>query len=302
MKTGTCVIFNPVARGEKAQRFRERLGVLSQQCSLCPTTSVGSARTLAAAAVRDGAEIVVAAGGDGTINEVLNGIADESQGLERVRLGILPIGTANAFARELRIPRNLEQAWAIIMAANETRIDLARMEFSTSSGTQQRYFAQLAGAGWDAFAVENVNWNWKKRIGGLAYVAAALKFMVQPLPQIDVSDGVMTLRGEMVLFGNGQLYGGNFRVFPRADLRDGLLEVTVLPRVKPIPVLRGAYGVVFNSLYSTGGAKHLRGSSFSMKSADRVPLHVEGENVGYLPARCWVEPNALRVIVPPERT
>ena len=120
----TCVIFNPAARGEKATRFRRHLDAIGEQCKLKLTTAAGDARRLATEAVQEGFEILVAAGGDGTLNEVLNGIGDASGGFDRVRLGVLPLGTVNVFARELAIPSRLEKAWDIIRAGHQTRIDL----------------------------------------------------------------------------------------------------------------------------------------------------------------------------------
>src|SRR5258705_2208413 len=95
-----CVIFNPAARGEKAKQFRDRLAALSTRVELKPTYAAGTGRALAAEAVREGFKTIVAAGGDGTLNEVVNGLADEPEGLARTRLGGLPLGTLNVFARE----------------------------------------------------------------------------------------------------------------------------------------------------------------------------------------------------------
>src|SRR5262249_10138792 len=91
----TCVIFNPAARGDKAWRFRRHLEAIGKQSTLRQTAAAGEARRLAAEAVREGFDVVVAAGGDGTLNEVLNGIGDIPDGFERARLGVLPLGTVN---------------------------------------------------------------------------------------------------------------------------------------------------------------------------------------------------------------
>src|SRR3989442_3147737 len=117
-----CVIFNPAARGEKAQRFREHLAMLSTQCVLKPTYAAGAGRALAAEAVREGFEIIVAAGGDGTVNEVLNGIGDEPEGFSRACLGVLPLGTINVFARELNLPSQFTPAWDVIQRRRANRI------------------------------------------------------------------------------------------------------------------------------------------------------------------------------------
>src|SRR5262245_5046605 len=109
-----CVIFNPAARGEKAEQFRSHLAALSTRVGLKPTYAPGTGRALASEAVREGYEVVVAAGGDGTLNEVVNGIGDSPEGFQRVRLGVLPLGTINVFARELRLPMTFEGAWQVI--------------------------------------------------------------------------------------------------------------------------------------------------------------------------------------------
>src|SRR6266404_3804837 len=163
----TCIIFNPTAKGNKARHFRHHLDEFAAECTLKLTAAAGAARKLATTAVEEGFEIIVAAGGDGTLNEVLNGIVDAPKGFERARLGVLPLGTVNVFARELALPPGVEAAWKVILQGVETRIDLPRV---TTNGAQQRhYFAQLAGAGLDARAIELVKWQVKKAIGPLEY-------------------------------------------------------------------------------------------------------------------------------------
>lgn len=294
----TCVVFNPAARGLKAAAFRNHLAALSAECTLKPTFVAGGGRSLAAEAVREGFEIIVAAGGDGTVNEVLNGIGDVPDGFARTRLAVLPLGTMNVFARELGMPTNFDRAWVVIKQARESSIDLPQVEFEANGKGERRFFAQIAGAGWDSKAVELVDWEHKKRIGALAYVVAGLKALTKPLPQIAVSDGTRTLSGEMVIIGNGQLYGGNWRLFPLADLRDGVLEISVFPRLDVERILRGTWGLVTNRLYKTGAVQHLKAEKFTLSSTSHVLFHVEGENVGALPATFSVRREALRVIVP----
>jgi hypothetical protein len=152
------VIFNPAARGNKARHFRHQLDAIGSQCALKATTAPGDARRLAAEAVGEGFDLIVAAGGDGTVNEVLNGLGDAPDGLARARLGVLPLGTVNVFARELKIPLRIERAWNVLQRGREMRIDLPRVEFSANGTRQKQYFAQLAGAGMDARAIELVDW------------------------------------------------------------------------------------------------------------------------------------------------
>ncbi|HWI60084.1 MAG TPA: YegS/Rv2252/BmrU family lipid kinase, partial [Bacillota bacterium] len=227
----TCVIFNPTARGEKAKRFRRHLDEFGSRSTLKLTTAPGDARRLAAQAVSEGFDTIVAAGGDGTLNEVLNGLGDVPEGFERARLAVLPLGTVNVFARELAIPTRLERAWEVIGRGQETRIDLPCVEYQANGGSQRRYFAQLAGAGLDARAIELVHWPLKKKIGPLAYVWAGLQALRGKPAQITAAGAQQAATGGLVLIGNGRLYGGPYQIFPKADLRDGLLEVCVFPQV-----------------------------------------------------------------------
>lgn len=295
---GICVIFNPAARGRKAEKLRGSLNELALRCHLKPTSSAGEARDLAATAVREGFETIVAAGGDGTVNEVLNGIGDEPHGFSKTRLGVLPLGTINVFARELTIPLSLEGAWKTILLSQEISIDLPKVEYTCKGNLKARYFAQLAGAGLDSSAVENVSWALKKKIGAGAYIVAGVKALQSRQPQIKASNGVESVTGEMVLIGNGRFYGGNFVLFPKADLRDGQLEVCVFPKVNWDIVCRAGIGLVTRNLLRFSGARELRGTVITLTADQKTFLQLDGENVGELPARFSIEPKKLRVLVP----
>jgi diacylglycerol kinase (ATP) len=293
-----CIIFNPTAKGDKARHFFQRLDDIGSECALKKTSAPGHARQLAAEAVREGFDTVVAAGGDGTVNEVLNGIGDVPDGFKKARLGLLPLGTVNVFARELGISSKLEIALQILRAGRETTIDLPSVEFSVNGKRTQRYFAQLAGAGLDARAIELVDWEHKKRIGPLSYVVAGLKALAQPQFQINVSGAWQNVSGELVLIGNGRLYGGDFEIFPNADLRDGLLDVAVFTRVNWLMLARCGPSLLLRKKLPAGGVVHLRAESFTLTCATEAPMEVEGDLAGHLPATFSVQRSRLRVVVP----
>jgi YegS/Rv2252/BmrU family lipid kinase len=295
----TCIIFNPAAQGDKARRFRRHLGEIGTRCVLKQTTpAADDARRLAAEAVREGFDVLVAAGGDGTLNEVLNGIADVPDGLQRARIGVLPLGTVNVFARELGIPRRFDQAWQTILQARETLVDLPCIDCGVNGSLRRRYFAQLAGAGLDARAIERVNWSLKKKIGPLAYVVAGLRALGEPSPPITVSDGSRQHMGELVLIGNGQLYGGEFRIFPNAHVRNGLLDVCVFPRVNWFTLALCGPALLLGKRLPSRVAMHFQATALTLTSPSRVPLETDGELAGELPATFSVQRSALRVIVP----
>jgi diacylglycerol kinase (ATP) len=294
-----CVIFNPAARGNKARYFRRYLDEMSGRAAFKATTAPGDARRLAAEAVGDGFDIIAAAGGDGTVNEVLNGIGD-AQGFGRTRFGVLPLGTVNVFARDMKIPLRLEYAWEVLRRGREQILDLPQVEFSQNGGAKKQFFVQLAGAGLDARAIELVSWSEKKRLGPLAYVTAGLKALREKKPQIrarEVSPAThSSFEGELVMIGNGKLYGGTFHIFPEAKFNDGLLEVCIFPRTDFLTLLCCGPGLLLRSRLPERLVKRFRTASFEVSGDTNAAFQLDGEGIGKLPARFSIQGEKLRVI------
>ena len=293
-----CVILNPAARGEKAKLLRASLPNLDGQCALKLTHGPGTGRILAAEAVREGFETIGAAGGDGTVNEVLNGIGDIPDGFERARLGVLPAGTVNVFAREIGLPMEVRAAWKAVIGGREISIDLPQVEFVSQGRNECRHFIQMAGAGWDARAAEAVDWNLKKRIGQYAYMVAGLKTLADKMPLITVTEGTKTFQGQLVIVGNGRFYGGPIPVFHQANNRDGLLDICVFPKINLFVLLRYVLGYLSPHLFKRGSEIHFQSASFQLESKPPARLQLDGETIGDLPASCAVRRQALRVVVP----
>ncbi len=294
----TCVIFNPAARGNKARHFRRHVNDLGGGGAFKPTTGPGTASTLSTEAVREGFDTIVAAGGDGTLNEVLNGIGDAPEGFARARLGVLPLGTVNVFAKELGLPMNLAKAWEVVRRGRERTIDLPCVEFSAEGKPRRRYFAQMAGAGLDAQAIALTDWELKKKIGQFAYVAAGIRALRGPLPQIEFTDGQVTATGELVLIGNGRFYGGRLPVFRNASLTDGRLDVCVFPRVRWLTVARYALGFLTGRVLPPATMRYFQAERLTLRSASPALFELEGETAGSLPAVFSVQRGALRVVAP----
>ena len=295
-----CVIFNPAARGNKARHFRRQLDDIGSQCALKATAAPGDARRLAAEAVGEGYDLIAAAGGDGTINEILNGLGDAPEGFARARLGVLPMGTVNVFARELEIPLRLERAWEVLRRGTETKIDLPRVEFSTNGKIERRYFVQLAGAGFDARAIGLVDWQHKRKVGPLAYVVAGLKALREMKPQITVRKenrpAGHDFTGELVLVGNGKFYGGPFEIFPGANLRDGMLDVCVLPRVNWPTLARCAPDLLTHRKLPENQVRRFRTADFELTGDATAAFELDGELAGNLPVKFSVERERLRLV------
>jgi YegS/Rv2252/BmrU family lipid kinase len=293
-----CVIFNPAARGNKARRFRSHLDEMAQQSVFKATTAPGDARRFAAAAVADGFDVIVAAGGDGTVNEVLNGMGEAPDGFRRARLGVLPLGTVNVFARELRIPMKLEKAWEMLRRGQETTVDLGRVDYLDEGRPARRYFAQLAGAGLDARAVELVSWRLKKNAGPLAYVVAGFQALAEKQRRICASAGDKKVEGELVLLGNGKRYGGSFQFFPAAELADGILDACAFPRLTLGLLWRIVPVLLLRKKLPPREVRRLRAPRMELTGDPSTAFELDGEWVGYLPATFSVEPKKLRVVVP----
>jgi diacylglycerol kinase (ATP) len=293
----TCVIVNPSARGEKAESLCLDLETLYPHCVWRRTGQAGHARELAAQAVRDGFQTIIAAGGDGTANEVVNGIGDVPGGFDSVHFGVLPLGTINVFARELGFPRHLAGAIEVLKGGKTTLIDLGCAEYTDAGNPRQRFFIQLAGAGLDSRSIELVNWELKKKMGPFAYIIAGWKAMGETQPVIEARSET-AVSGELILIGNGRFYGGSFAVFPAASLQDGLLDVFVLPKVTWPRLLAAAPELLTGHLRKLCSALRFSLRSVTLTSTSRVILQLDGENACELPATLSIRPKALRVIVP----
>ena len=292
-----AIVFNPTAHGNKARHFLRELGGFGKSARLMPTRHAGEATGLAEQAVREGATTVVAAGGDGTVNEVLNGLARTPGGLTQSRLAVLPLGTVNVFAKELGIPARLESAWKIASGDSERRMDLP---FAHWPDGRIRWFIQMAGAGVDSLSISRVNWKLKKIAGALAYVWACVETMSQPRPRVVADLGSERLQGPLVCLGNGRFLGGRYPVFPRADLDDGLLDLVVFPRVTWLTVARVFPRLLNDSFLRSSAALHRQVTGLTLTGDPGLPFHVEGDNVGNLPVTIRLAPGALRVAAPPK--
>ncbi len=271
---------------------------MAQQSVFKATTAPGDARRFAAEAVAGKFDVIVAAGGDGTVNEVLNGLGDAPDGFAHTRLGVLPLGTVNVFARELKIPLRLERAWEMLRRGRETKIDLGRVDFVNEGAPAHRFFMQLAGAGLDARAVELVSWRLKKNAGPVAYVVAGLQALAEQQPQITVKSSGGTITGELALLGNGKFYGGPFEIFPGAKLVDGQLDACVFPQINLLSLLRLVPGFLSRRRLTEKRVRRLRAEQFELTSDVAAAFELDGEWVGNLPATFSVQRQRLRVIVP----
>ena len=283
----TLVILNPAARSDKASRLRERIATLSGGAPMRLTSEAGDARRIAAEAVREGFEVVIAAGGDGTLNEVVNGL-----GGAPVRLGILPVGTMNVFATELGIPQgNLERAWNVIEHGKVVEVDLPQ--------ANDTHFIQLAGVGLDAEVVRKTTADSKRALGPLSYLLTLVQVAAHKPSRVMLeAEGGRIREGSFALIGNGRLYGGPFPVFQRASLFDGLLDVLVFQNQSHWDVVRYFQAIAFGTHPQLPDVEYFQTSTLRVTSSGDVPLELDGEVAGMLPCLFSVSSQKLRVLAP----
>ena len=282
------VIFNPKARSQKGGRVLRFLMRHANRFALFATNHAGEARELAERFAAEGEPVVIAAGGDGTLNEVVRGLAGTS-----TVLGVLPAGTMNVFAREMGIPfDSLERAFGVIEAGFVRKVDL----FEANGAP----FVQMAGVGFDAQVIEETSWESKKMLGPLAYLLAAVKVLGEKPPEMEIlcGDGRRET-GVAVLAGNGSLYGGQFRFFRNACNQDSKLDVLIYKEAGYKLVLDSLRGLAFGGIDLMASTCYFQTEAFTVTADREVPVEVDGEWIGrFSEIRFRETADHLRVLAP----
>jgi YegS/Rv2252/BmrU family lipid kinase len=286
--TDTVVILNPAAGSpESFRNWQERVESIASGCPIRVTSHAGEAEALARRAVEEGFARIVAAGGDGTVNQVANGLAGNN-----AALGLLPMGTVNVFAMELGLPsHSLELCWNIIQGDNVRLVDLP-----SANG---RFFVQLAGVGLDAQVVKETSLSFKRSFGPLSYLISAAQIAARQPPKLYIeSESGSVGEGSLVLIGNGRLYGGPFPFFKRAVIDDGLFDVVVFKRLGYLEIIKYLQDVIFSSDIRAPEIEYFQTSRLRITSEQDVPLELDGELAGNCPVDFQIQQKALRVLAP----
>jgi diacylglycerol kinase (ATP) len=289
------VIFNPIAGSVKNAN-----AVLSELQRLDPvavrvTRRRGDAERFARKAIREECKYLVTAGGDGTLNEVINGIATP-QRVSAVLVGIVPLGTGNDFARALGLPTTIDENIDILLASKTARIDLVRVR-----SDRTRYFANVSAGGFSGIVDEKLTPKMKRTWGPLAYVrsaAAALSELHAYRARL-LFDDEEELSVELynVVIGNGRFVAGGLPIAPKADLRDGLLDVVLIPK-RPAPEMALlAAEILLGKHLSSNAVIFRRAKKIAVRSRPGMCFNVDGELIGNAPAVFQVVPRALNFVM-----
>ena len=263
------LIFNPYARSERGKRALQFIMAEAPRFAIYATKGAEEAERLARHFAEEETPVVVAAGGDGTLNPVVRGLLGS-----RTALGVLPTGTMNVFAREMGIqPDQLSRALAVIDENNRVEVDIFNM-----NGTP---FLQMAGVGFDAQVIEETTWESKKLLGPLAYLLSAVKVLGEtPAPMRVICDDGREVEGVCLLVGNGSLYGGQFRLFKEASNSDQLLDVVVFKESGYRFVMESLRGLARGGVTMDDACEsieYVQASGFRVECEEEVPVEVDGE-------------------------
>jgi YegS/Rv2252/BmrU family lipid kinase len=233
-------------------------------------------------------KLVIADGGDGTVNEVINGIVETN-----ITLGIIPSGTVNLFAREVGIPLNPLKACELIRRGNVRRIDLGR------AGV--RYFLMMAGVGFDAHVIKEVEPWFKEIFGVAAFSIPLIKTLLNYKPtqmSIEMDGELIKRKGYFVIISNIPSYIPSLKTAPSARFDDGYLDVCILKRRGAVDILRYFVGFLLGKHKSFSDVELFKVRKISVSSKDSVLVHTDCEVVGTTPMEFSVVPKALKIILP----
>ncbi len=270
---------------EGATLFSERPGQLTE---------------LVAQAVADGAEKLVAVGGDGTLNEVANGLL-ALPGM-RPELAVIPFGTGMDFARSLGIPRKLDGAVDVAREGRLTTIDAGRVSYRAWDGTDgAAYFANIASAGMSGAVARQANLTSKALGGRISFFTALVRvFAGWRNTQLEVDAGGERRSGKMtnLIVANGRYQGGGMLIAPEAEPDDGLFDVLLIGDITKRDFVLNVGKIYRGTHLSHPKIELLRSSAVSVEAEVPVPIELDGEQPGTTPARFEVVPGALRLRVP----
>ncbi|NQT31310.1 MAG: diacylglycerol kinase family lipid kinase [Deltaproteobacteria bacterium] len=263
------------------------------------TEGVGHAIELARLAASNGYRYLVAVGGDGTVNEVANGIL-RSTNASTTELGIVSTGTGSDFIRSVGISRDYTTACSALTGSRRLSIDVGVVEYQSKGQTLERYFINAAGVGFDAAIVRETERLPKFFGGTIPYVAGMLRTLIsyknKPVV-VRVGDEVENYRVLNMAVANGGYFGGGMHIAPDAELCDSLLDVVIIGDMGKLELLKE-----FPTIYKGTHINHpkvtvKKGSNISIESSEPMLVYADGESLGECPASFRVVPGALSLVV-----
>jgi YegS/Rv2252/BmrU family lipid kinase len=281
---------------EEARRILSLGGI---EADLRETRAPGEATAMAHRASAEGRQLVIACGGDGTLNEIVNGLATQKNG-HRVPLALLPGGTANVLAKEIGLPWNIPAAAEKLLQGEIKEIALG-LATPVNEPSKARYFLSVAGGGPDGMIVYSIDLELKARLGILAYWwQGAREVFRYKFPHFRVVTGEKKLDVSLVVVGRTKHYGGPFRITDEADLYADQFEIMGLTTRSGFRYLSYLPTLWAGKLRGTEGVHHWKAKSVVCEPLDSNPVYaqIDGEPLARLPVEFKIVPRALKLLVP----
>jgi diacylglycerol kinase (ATP) len=265
--------------------------------TVSPTTGPNVAGAMARRHIEAGADLILAAGGDGTINEVAQGMVHS-----HVPLGILPAGTANVLAMEMKMGAKLERAAERLCDCQAHRISVGHIR--ADGGRVDRHFLLMAGVGLDAHVVYHVSAGLKAKTGKFAYWVAGWSLLGRSLPEFQVEVDGQKRECSFALLSKVRNYGGDFEIARQVSLFDDRFEVVLFEGRSTLRYVPYFAGLALNRLEGMKGVSVLRARNVKLSHPEdrRIYVQIDGEQAGHLPAEIRIVPDALTLLVPPDYT
>jgi YegS/Rv2252/BmrU family lipid kinase len=281
---------------DEARRIFSSHGI---EAELAETTGPGHAVEIARQAVVEKRQLVIACGGDGTLNEVVNGLANAQNG-DRVPMALLPGGTANILAKELELPWDIPRAAQRLIGAEVRDVALG-LATPLEEPEKKRYFMSVAGAGPDGMIVYSVDLELKARVGILAYWwQGAREVLRYTFPRFRVRNGDQQLEATLVVVGRTKNYGGPFKITDQADLFEDQFEVMALTTQSGMRYLSYLPTLYMGNLRKEKDVHFWKAETLLCEPLDANPVYaqVDGEPLARLPIEFTIVPRALKLVVP----
>ena len=293
MKSSIVLIFNPTAKnasGRKIAKASHFLRSRGYKAEILFTEQKGHAESLAREAVKESPSLIIAAGGDGTFNEIVNGIAGSE-----IPMAILPLGTTNVLAKELGLPENVESAMEVAVRGTPKTVSIGKISITCHSSLVTRYFLLMAGIGFDGEAVFRINETLKKISGKGAYIFSGFKTLsvFNPDKLILDMDG-KTYTGYSVIISKVAKYGGNFKITPDARLTDPFFYVCLFKGKRRLDILRYVTGIVAGKHLGFRDVEYVRAKNIDVEGDAHI--QIDGDYFGRSPARIEVVPDTVRLV------
>ena len=303
MKLKTLLIYNPTAGPWKMTRALKRLAASLNHgrwsVEMVETNQPGDAMTYAQQAARSHHDVVLVAGGDGTINEVVNGVHNSS-----TILGIVPMGTGNILAHQLRMPM-LSLTTPYAFKETVTALQQSRVQRVDAGVLGERYFICWAGIGLDAEVTAQMEprSRYAKHLHALPYIIAAFTVASEfkgMRTEIDIEGSRIRSRTLMVLASNIQLYASFFSVARHAQMDDGLLDIFVFKGLGLGYALEHVVKLYQGRHFSDPRIIHALAPAMHVETSPETAVHLDGDPYGHTPANISLAPGAVRLLVPPQ--